>query len=90
MVVITGWCSAKGIRSHTLPYPPIKDSDQPAHLRSLIRIFDGGYMVGQGPKVSSRGKVSLLSDSADAQMDLNLSCAHIPTCTLCWILAEIS
>ena len=47
-------------------------------------------MVGQGPKVSSRGKVSLLSDSAEAQMDLNLSCAHMPTCTLCRIFAEIS
>ena len=36
-------------------------------------------------KVSSGRKLGLWSDYADAQTDLNLSCRHMPTCTLCWI-----
>ena len=38
---------------------PIKDSDQTAHMCSLIPVFDGYFMGGQGTKASSDGKLRL-------------------------------
>ena len=63
---------------------PIEDSDQAAHPRSLIRVFDGRFMGSQGSNVSSGGKLRLWSDCADAQTCFNLRCMHMPTCTLSW------
>ena len=51
---------------------PSKDSDQPAHSRSLIRIFTRRILDSQGDKVSSCGQQKLWSDCADAQTDLSL------------------
>ena len=56
---------------------PCEDSDQPAHLRSLIKIFAVRILDGQECKVSSCGQRRLKSDCADAQSDLNLRWAHI-------------
>ena len=39
---------------------PSKDSDQPAHLCSLIRIFTGGILDSRGCKVSSCGQRRLI------------------------------
>ena len=39
---------------------PRKDADQPAHLRSLIRIFTESILDSQGCKVSSRGQQKFL------------------------------
>ena len=35
------------------------------------------------------GKIILRSDCVDVLTDLNLYCMHMPTCFLCWILAQI-
>ena len=51
---------------------PSEDTDQPAHTRSLIRIFTGHSLDNQGCKVSSRGQRRLWSDCANAQADLSL------------------
>ena len=51
---------------------PREDSDQPAHSRSLIRIFTGCILDSQGCKDSSCGQRRLWSDCADAQADLSL------------------
>ena len=55
-------CAVKG----TLAGSTIEDSIQTAHLRRLIRIFNG-CSVG-----SSRLKLRLWSDFVDALIDLNL------------------
>ena len=34
-------------KMYTLAYVPIEDSDQPAFLRSLTRVFDGHFMGSQ-------------------------------------------
>ena len=65
----------------------IEDSDQAAHVRSLIRVFVGRYMGSQRPNVSSGVTLRRRSDCADAQPNWNLHCAHIPTCTL-WIPSQ--
>ena len=53
-------------------WAPSEDSDQPAHSRSLTRIF-----TGQSGKVSSCGQRRLWSDCVDAQADLSLRWAHL-------------
>ena len=61
-------------------YAPSEDSDQPAHSRSLIRIFTGRILDSpgcKGCKVSSHEQLRLRSDCADAQADLSLRWAHI-------------
>ena len=45
---------------------PIKDSDQSAHQRNLIRVFEGRPMGSQGSNDSSGGKLKLWSECADA------------------------
>ena len=57
----------------------IEDSDQPAHLRRLIRVFDGRCMECLGFNVSSGGKLRLLSDYVCVHTDLNLCFKHMPT-----------
>ena len=44
--------------SYQLAYARIEESNQPAHPRSLIRVFDGS-MGSQWFKVSSGGKIRL-------------------------------
>ena len=48
---------------------PSEDLDQPAHSRSLIRIFSGRLLDSQGYKVSSCGQRILWSDCPGAQAD---------------------
>ena len=58
---------------------PIEDSDQHAHLRKLIRVFDGRAMGSQWTKDSSDRKPMHLSDWADKQTNFNLCCRHMST-----------
>ena len=46
----------------TLVYAPIKDSDHPAHPRSLIRVFNGRLSDSQGSNFSSERKLNLFSN----------------------------
>ena len=77
------------VKRYKLAFAYIEDSDQPAHPRSLIRVFDVRCMGSQWSNVSSDRKLRLWSDCADAQTDLNLLCTHMPTCTLNWLPAHI-
>ena len=72
-------------KKYELACAPIEDSDQPAHLHSLLRVFDGLSMGMQGSNVSS----SLKLDCVDLQTDLNLHCRHMSTCVLCCIPAQL-
>ena len=57
--------------------------DQPAHPRSLIRVFDGRSMDSKGSfKVSSCLKLAPWSDCADVQTDLNIRYTLVLTCQL--------
>ena len=53
-------------------YAPSKDSDQPAHSRSLIRIFPVRILISQGCKASLCWQRRLWSDCKDAQADLSI------------------
>ena len=56
---------------------PSEDSDQPAHSRSLIRIFTERILDSQGYTVSSCGQRWLWSNCADAQTDLSVRWPHM-------------
>ena len=60
------------LKSYLRIYAPSEDSDQPAHSRSLIRIFRGHFLDSQGCNVSLRGHRILWSDCTSAQAELRL------------------
>ena len=68
---------------------PCKDSDQPGHLPSLIRVFAVRSLGSQGPNTSSCGQQRLWSDWADAKADLSLCWAHRSLCLFCHEAAHI-
>ena len=59
----SGWGSSEP--GHSISYKiacaPSEDSDQPAHTRSLIRVFAGHLVSSQGFKASSGGQWRLCS-----------------------------
>ena len=59
---------------------PSKNSDQPGHPPSLIRVFTKRSMGSWGPSVSSCWPPSIWSDWVDAQADLSLHLAQ----RFCW------
>ena len=56
---------------------PSEDSDQPAHLRRLIRVFAGHSLVHHGSDVSSGGGSKDWSDCADAHADPSFNLVHM-------------
>ena len=50
------WNPAKGTK---FACAPIEDSDQTAHMRSLIRVFDGRFIGRQEFNVSTGGTIKL-------------------------------
>ena len=68
---------------------PSEDSDQPAHPRSLIRIFTGRILERQGYNVCSCEQRRLRSDCADAQADLSLRWLHVSEGTFSHFAAQI-
>ena len=56
---------------------PSEDSDQTAHLRSLIRIFTGLILESQGCKASSCIQWRLWSKSFHVHVDFDLRWAHM-------------
>ena len=82
-------CTLRIQQRYKLGCAPNEYSDQPAHPRSLVRVFDGRTIASKGSNVSSDGKLRLWSDIVDIQTDLNFHCSHMPTCTLGWILGHI-
>ena len=67
-----------------------KDSDQPGHPPSLIRVFAVRSMGSLGPNFASGGQRWLWSDWADAQADLSLRWAHRSFCWFCRAVAQFS
>ena len=72
-------CVSVSSKSKKLAYASIEDSDQPAHQRRLIRVFDGRFKGNQRSNVSSGGKLKLLAGCVDVQTDLNPYCTQMPT-----------
>ena len=70
-------------------WAPSEDSDQPAHSRSLIRIFTGRVLASQGVKGSSCGQRRPWSVCADAQADLSLRWAHMSAGTFSYVKAQL-
>ena len=68
---------------------PSKDSDQPGHPPSLIRVFVVHFKDSQGPKLSLCRQQRHRSDWVDAQADLSLRWAHMPFCWFCHDAAHI-
>ena len=70
-------------KTNTMICATSKDSDQPGHPPSLIRVFAVRSMGNKGPNLSSCGQRRLWSDWADVQPDLSLRWAHMPFCLFC-------
>ena len=77
------------VSNNKLTYVPIEDTDQPAHSRYLIRLFDGRSIGSQVSNVSSSGAIRLCSDRAVAQTDFSLSCYHMPTYCFARVCASV-
>ena len=75
-------------KRYKLASVPIKDSDQPAHPCSLIRVLDWRSMDCQGSKIF-QAKIEGSDWTANAQTDVNLRWSHMTTCSLCGIPAQI-
>ena len=76
-------------KTHLRTCAPSKDSDQPAHLRSLTRNFTVRILDSQGCEVSSCRQRRLWSDCADVQSDLSLRWAHMSDGTFSDIAAHL-
>ena len=61
---------------------PNEYSDQPAHSRRLIRIFNGRILDSKGCKVSSCRQQCLLSVCVDVQADSSFRWADMPEGTI--------
>ena len=66
-----------------------EDSDQPAHPRSLIRVFVDPMCLLQPPGNSKINKRGLLPYWVDAQVDLSLCWLHMSYCRFYHALAHI-
>ena len=64
---------------------PSDDSDQPAHSRSLIRIFIGRILDNHGCRFSNVDN----EDCAYVQTDLNFCWAHMPECKFFHVVALV-
>ena len=80
-------CFHDGQKTYIRSCAPSEDSDQPAHLHSLIRIFTGCILESQRFKVSSHRERR--SDCANVQADLSISLAHMSEDTISDVAARI-
>ena len=71
-----------------MTYVPSKDSDQPGHPPSLIRVSNIRSMDSEGSKVSSCRQRRLWSDWADAQADLSLCWVQRSCCWFSHVQAQ--
>ena len=68
----------RNVRKYTFGHVrACEDSDQPAHSRSLIRIFTRRILDSQGCQASSCGQRRFWSDCENAQADLSHRLAHM-------------
>ena len=66
-----------------------EDSDQPAHLRSLIRVFADRMCLLQPPGYPKRDKQIPLPYWVEVQADLSLCWLHRSYSRFCCVLAQI-
>ena len=66
-----------------------KDSDQPAHLQNLIRIFADCMCLLQPPDYSKRNKREPLPFCVDVLVYMSLCWSHMSYCRSCHALAQI-
>ena len=83
------WNEPPHDKTNKMTCVPSKDSDQPGHLPSLIRVFTVRSMGSEGPKVFSCRQRRLWSDWANAQADLSLCLVHRSFCWFCRAVAQI-
>ena len=70
-------------KRYKLEYAPTEDSDQPAHLRSLVRVFNGHSIDYQGSNVSnSRVKIDSDLTVCRRRLIVSLLYAHYG----CWLI----
>ena len=67
-----------------------KDSDQPAHTRSLIRVFADRMCLLQHPGSPKWDKREPVPYWVDVSADLGLCWSHGPYCRFCHALAYLS
>ena len=66
-----------------------KNSDQPAHLHNLIRVFVDLMCLRQPPGYPKRAKQEVLPHCVDAKSDLSLCWIHMSHCRICSVLAHL-
>ena len=76
-------------KTNKMACAPSKDSDQPGHPPSLIRVFAVRMKKAGVLSYLLSTQQRLWSDWADAQADLSLRWAHIPFCWFCHEAAQI-
>ena len=67
----------RNVRKHSLRCAPNEDSDHPAHLRSVFRIFTVHIFNSQDCKVSSCGQKRLIGLLGCANSSTGTCCAHV-------------
>ena len=76
-------------KTNRMACAPSKDSDQPGHLPSLIRVFTVRMKKAWVLSYPLSAQRRLWSDWADAQADLSLRWAHMPFCWFCHEVAHM-
>ena len=77
-------------KTNKMACAPSKDSDQPGHPPSLIRVFAVRMKKGWVLSYPLSAQQRLWSDWVDAQADLSLCWAHMPLCWFCRQVAQIA
>ena len=77
------------VRKYLLTCAPNEDSNQPAHPRSLIRVFVVHKKILWILGYPKRAQRRFWSDCANAQADLNLRWAHMCECTFSDVVAHM-
>ena len=72
---------AVSTKRYKLACAPMEDSDQTAHLCSLIRVFDGPLSVANGSTFLHLEILdSIRTADTDFEIDLMVFCMHMVTC----------
>ena len=85
----TSWQNQQNCKTNKIACAPSKDSDQPAHLPSLIRVFAVRMKKPWVLSYPMSAQQRLWSDWADPQADLCLRWAHRSFCCFCPQVAHV-
>ena len=76
-------------KNYSMACATSEDSDQPAHPRSLIRVFADHMCFLQPPGYPKRNKRGPLPYWVDVQDDLSLCWSHRSYCSFCRELTQV-